>query len=177
MWYGFCATDPLQHPVSSAQLCCPGPQSVAAPRRRPSSRGEIGSPQSSDNEHSSGRLQQTDTGGGGVSVWPCKSNKHIGLHPMSAFGEITHNGCTITLLLFLNHLLFLTTDVLNLQPFKRFVCNYSHCTAQNTDIIRAAVSWQWDKVSQSAFAHRKLLSLMPVCKRNEHISSTTISGY
>lgn len=60
-WCEFCATDPLQRPVTSVQRCSPGPQTAAASRRRPSSQGETGSPQSSDNEHSSGRLQ-TDTG-------------------------------------------------------------------------------------------------------------------
>ena len=68
-WCEFCATDPLQRPVTSVQCCSPGPLTAAAIRRRPSSQGETGSPQSSDNEHSSGRLQ-TDTGreGGGVTL-------------------------------------------------------------------------------------------------------------
>lgn len=64
----FCGTDPPRRPVLSALCCPPGLQTAAATRRRPSSRGETGSPQSSDNEHSSGRLQ-TDTGRGWVGGW------------------------------------------------------------------------------------------------------------
>lgn len=79
------ATDPLQRPVTFVQRCRPGPWTAAASRRRPSSQDETGSPQSSDNEHSSGRLQ-TDTGRGG-SLWLGKSNKHIGLHPTLALRQ------------------------------------------------------------------------------------------
>lgn len=65
----FGATDPLQHPVTAVQLCFRGPKTAEASRRRPSSQGETGSPQSSDNEHSSGRLQ-ADTGKreGGITL-------------------------------------------------------------------------------------------------------------
>lgn len=79
-------TYPLQHRVVSAQLCSPGPQTQEAPRRRPSSLGGTGSPQSSDNEHSSGRLE-ADTGRRRVLLWQSKSNKHIGFHPTLAFRQ------------------------------------------------------------------------------------------
>ena len=149
LWAEFCATDPLQHPVTSVHLCSPGPQTVAASRRRPSSQGETGSPQSSDNEHSSGRLW-TDTERG-ESLWQGKSNKHAGLHPMLALRQSHIMAAQSHVSLFFsfsNHLLFLTTDVLNLQPFQRSVCNQCPCAAQNADIIQAAVSWQNRKVNK-----------------------------
>lgn len=85
VWIEFCATDLLQHLVTSVQLWCPGPQTAAASHRRPSSQGETGSPRSSDNEHSSGRLQ-ADVGRG-ESFWLGKSNKHTGLRPMLALRQ------------------------------------------------------------------------------------------
>lgn len=95
-----CVTDPLQHPVTSAQHYPPGPQTAAASRRRPSSQDGTGSPQSSDNEHSSGRLQ-TDTGRGyqsdrvkAIKMEECCPPPHAG------FEAITHNGHIITLSFF-----------------------------------------------------------------------------
>lgn len=73
-------TDPPQRPVTSAQHHPPGPQTAAASRRRPSSQDETGSPRSSDNERSSGRLQ-TDTGRG------CQSDR---VKAINMEGTTTH---------------------------------------------------------------------------------------
>lgn len=146
-------TDPLRHPVTSAPLRAPGPRTAAASRRRPSSQDETGSPQSSDNEHSSGRLQ-TDTGRG------CQSGRAKAInmeesclppatttttsHPHAGFEAITHNGHIITLSLFFSeHLLIPSDRCIKSPAILGIVCNYSpHRTAQNTDIMWAAArSW------------------------------------
>lgn len=56
-WFSHGATHPLQRPVTSARRRSSGLQTAAASRRKPSSQGGTGTPQSSDNERNNGRLQ------------------------------------------------------------------------------------------------------------------------
>lgn len=134
------STYPLRHPVTSALLRAPGPRTAAASRRRPSSQDETGSPQSSDNEHSSGRLQ-TDTGRGCQSGRAKAINMEESCLPPAAAAAltlaITHNGHIITLSLFFSeHLLTPSDRCIKSPAILGIVCNYSpHRTAQNTDIM------------------------------------------